>query len=112
MLCLLAWLIESAARSHFLDVAAVRRYQFSPLILEGLRATIVLALLAQATGILLGLLFGVMRLSKNPVTRGLSAFYVWFFRGTPVLVQLFFWFNAVPQVFKRLTIAVPFTHIT
>jgi polar amino acid transport system permease protein len=41
-----------------------------------------------------------------------SSFYIWFFRGTPVLVQLLFWFNGVPSVFKNLTIAIPFTHIT
>jgi len=38
--------------------------------------------------------------------------FVWFFRGTPVLVQLFFWYNGVPSVWKRVTIAVPFTHTT
>jgi polar amino acid transport system permease protein len=34
-----------------------------------------------------------MRLSKNPVTSSIAWFYIWFFRGTPVLVQLFVWFN-------------------
>lgn len=34
-----------------------------------------------------------MRLSKNPVTASISWFYIWFFRGTPVLVQLMVWFN-------------------
>ena len=34
-----------------------------------------------------------MRLSKNPVTSSVSWFYIWFFRGTPVLVQLVVWFN-------------------
>ncbi len=53
-----------------------------------------------------------MRLSKNPVLNVVSAFYIWFFRGTPVLVQLFFWYNALPLVFKTLTIAIPFTHVT
>jgi polar amino acid transport system permease protein len=49
--------------------------------------------LAQAVGIGLGVLFAVMRLSKNPVTSGVSKFYIWFFRGTPVYVQLLVWFN-------------------
>jgi polar amino acid transport system permease protein len=53
-----------------------------------------------------------MRISKNPVLAAVSSFYIWFFRGTPVLVQLLFWFNGVPSVFKNLTIAIPFTHIT
>jgi polar amino acid transport system permease protein len=82
------------------------------LILKGLQATIVLAVLAQITGIVLGVLFAVMRLSKNPVMSALSSFYIWFFRGTPVLVQLFFWFNGVPLVFHTFTIAIPFTDVT
>ena len=38
-------------------------------------------------------LLAVMRLSKNPVTSSIAWFYIWFFRGTPVLVQLVVWFN-------------------
>jgi polar amino acid transport system permease protein len=104
------WLVLSAARSNFVDFSIVRRYQFNRTILEGLRNTIVISILAQVAGILLGVVFAVMRLSKNPVTSTVSAFYIWFFRGTPVLVQLIFWFN-LPGVFKTLSIAVPFTHI-
>jgi len=112
VLAVLAWIVWSAARSGFIDGTQVRRYQFSSLILEGLRATVVLALAAQAAGIALGVLFAVLRLSKNVVASWLSAAYIWFFRGTPVLVQLFFWYNGVPSVWKRITIAVPFTHTT
>jgi polar amino acid transport system permease protein len=104
-------MVVSAARAHFIDVHQVRKYQFSHLILSGVRNTIVLSVLAQAIGIGLGVMFAVMRISKNPVLRAVSAFYVWFFRGTPVLVQLFFWFNGVPLVFKHLTIAIPLTHV-
>jgi polar amino acid transport system permease protein len=112
VLALVAWLVESAVRAHFIDFSVVRRYQFSSLILKGLQATIVLAVLAQATGIVLGVVFAVMRLSKNPVMSAVSSFYIWFFRGTPVLVQLFFWYNGVPLVFHKLTIAIPFTDVT
>src|SRR2546430_2394251 len=109
---LAAWLLRAAAHSHFIDFAIVRRYLFSSLILKGLRNTIILAVLAQAIGIVLGVFFAVMRLSKNPVMSVVSSFYIWFFRGTPVLVQLFFWFNGIPLVFHTLTIAIPFTHVT
>jgi polar amino acid transport system permease protein len=106
-----AWLVVSAARSHFVDPAIVRRFLFNSTILQGLRNTIVIALLAQIAGVALGVLFAVMRLSKNPVLSLLSAGYIWFFRGTPVLVQLIFWYTAVPGVFRTLTIAIPFTHV-
>jgi len=112
VLAVVGWLISSALRAHFIDFSTVRKYQFSSLILKGLQATIVLAVLAQITGIVLGVLFAVMRLSKNPVMSALSSFYIWFFRGTPVLVQLFFWFNGVPLVFHTFTIAIPFTDVT
>jgi polar amino acid transport system permease protein len=106
------WLVTSAARAQFIDVEVVRRFVFSPLILKGVRATLVLALAAQGAGIAVGILVAVMRLSKNPVLNGPASFYVWFFRGTPVLVQLYFWFNGVPSVFKTVSLAVPFTDIT
>jgi polar amino acid transport system permease protein len=107
-----AWVVWSAVRSGFIDVGQVRHYQFNSLILQGLRATVVLAVAAQATGIALGVVFAVLRQSKNVVASWLSAAYIWFFRGTPVLVQLFFWYNGVPSVWKRVTIALPFTHTT
>jgi len=112
VLLLAAWLIQAGVRSHFIDFSIVRRFLTRPIILKGLRNTIILSVLAQATGIVLGVVFAVMRLSRNPVMKVVSAFYIWFFRGTPVLVQLFFWFNGVPSVFKHLTIAIPFTHVT
>jgi polar amino acid transport system permease protein len=107
-----AWFVQAAIHSQFIDFGVVRKFLFSPLIMKGTRNTIILAVLAQAIGVALGVIFAVMRLSKNPVMVGVSSFYIWLFRGTPVLVQLFFWFNGVPSVFKTLTIAIPFTHVT
>jgi len=66
---------------------------FRPLILQGILVTLELTVLAMAIGIALGIVLSVMRLSPNPVTSWLSWIYVWFFRGTPVLVQIFFWYN-------------------
>ena len=111
ILLVLAWLATAAARSDLVDLVDVRRFQFNPLILQGLRNTIVLSVLAQGVGIVLGVVFGVMRRSKNPVNAGASWFYVWLFRGTPVTVQLLFWFNGVPAVFETFTIQVPFTDL-
>jgi polar amino acid transport system permease protein len=112
VLALVAWLVEAAISAHFIDFPVVRKYLFNSLILKGLWATIVLAVVAQVAGIVLGVVFAVMRLSKNPVMVAVSSFYIWFFRGTPVLVQLFFWYNGVPLIFKTLTIAIPFTDAT
>jgi polar amino acid transport system permease protein len=106
-----AWLVSALVGSHAVEWSVVRRYLFNKTIVTGVRNTIIISVLAQAAGIGLGVVFAVGRLSRNPVLTVTSSFYIWFFRGTPVLVQLIFWFNAVPLVFKHLTIAVPFTHV-
>ncbi len=61
-------------------------------------------------GITLGVILAVMRLSVNPVVSSVSWFYIWFFRGTPVLVQIFFWFN-IGSILPLLHIGIPFTHL-
>jgi polar amino acid transport system permease protein len=111
LLGLVGLLIRLIVNSHFADFAIVRHYLFNKSILEGLRNTVIISVLAQVVGIALGVSFSVMRLSKNPVLSVTSWVYIWFFRGTPVLVQLLFWFNAVPAVFKTFAVSVPFTHI-
>ncbi|MEU1534059.1 amino acid ABC transporter permease [Streptomyces fagopyri] len=72
---------------------AVPDYFFDHRIIKGVGQTLLLTVLSMAIGILGGVLLAVMRLSKNPVTSSIAWFYIWFFRGTPVLVQLFVWFN-------------------
>ncbi|GHH90306.1 amino acid ABC transporter permease [Streptomyces capillispiralis] len=72
---------------------AIPDYFFNDRILTGVRETLWLTFLSMVIGIVGGLLLAVMRLSKNPVTSSIAWFYIWFFRGTPVLVQLFVWFN-------------------
>ncbi|MGW6293084.1 amino acid ABC transporter permease [Streptomyces sp. NPDC055058] len=68
-------------------------YFFDDRILSGVGKTLLLTVLAMAIGIVGGVMLAVMRLSKNPVTSSIAWFYIWFFRGTPVLVQLIVWFN-------------------
>ncbi|MEV7672602.1 amino acid ABC transporter permease [Streptomyces sp. NPDC088752] len=66
---------------------------FDPSIISGLWNTILISVASMALGLVLGILFAVMRLSKNPVTGAVAWLYIWFFRGTPVYVQLLVWFN-------------------
>jgi polar amino acid transport system permease protein len=83
----------SVWRNPNIDHTAIAEFQFAPAILQGLRTTVVLALLAAVIGLLLGTLIAVMRLSTSPVLRGASFFYTWLFRGTPLLVQILIWGN-------------------
>jgi polar amino acid transport system permease protein len=48
-----------------------------------------------------------MRLSLNPLVSSASWLYIWFFRGTPVLVQILFWFN-VAALYPSFSIGIPF----
>ncbi|MEV8567234.1 amino acid ABC transporter permease [Streptomyces sp. NPDC051322] len=72
---------------------AIPDYFFDHRIIHGVGQTLLLTVLSMAIGIVGGIILAVMRLSKNPVTSSISWFYIWFFRGTPVLVQLMVWFN-------------------
>ena len=85
----------------------VGHYLFDSRILHGVLATIWLTVLAMLIGILLGILFAVMRQSPNPLVSGFSWLYIWFFRGTPLLVQLLFWFN-ISALFPTISLGVPF----
>jgi polar amino acid transport system permease protein len=54
----------------------------------------------------LGIILAVMRLSPNPVVSWVSWIYIWFFRGTPVLVQIFFWYN-LAIVLPHIGLGIP-----
>ncbi len=71
----------------------VGRFLTVPAIMTGIANTLVMAILAMMLGIILGVLFAVMRLSDNPVLRGTALGYAWLFRGTPLILQLLLWFN-------------------
>jgi len=64
--------------------------------------TIELTLVGTTIGIVLGLLLAVARLSKHRVFRSISWFYIWVFRGTPLLMQLFFIYYALPMFSEYL----------
>jgi polar amino acid transport system permease protein len=69
-------------------------------IAKGVWVTIVFSVIAIVLAVLLALLGALGRLSKNSVAYGISGFYTSFFRGTPLIVQLFLWYLALPQLGK------------
>ncbi|MDX2604679.1 amino acid ABC transporter permease [Streptomyces caniscabiei] len=92
-LALLGSIVYAFAQAKKINWGAVPDYFFDDRIIEGVLNTLLLTVLSMVIGIVGGILLAVMRLSKNPVTSSVAWFYIWFFRGTPVLVQLFVWFN-------------------
>ena len=74
--------------------------QFFPRLLKGTGVTVELTVVAIVFGLLLGLLLALGRLSRNTVVNKISWVYIWFFRGTPLLMQIFFIYYAFPLFFK------------
>ena len=105
----------SLIRSAILDTgpnkgfqwSIVGHYLFDANVLHGAVVTIRLTALAMAIGIVLGVVLAVMRLSPNWLVSGASWVYIWFFRGTPLLVQILFW-NNIGALYKTIVLGVPF----
>jgi polar amino acid transport system permease protein len=107
VLVVAATLARSVATNPNFGWSIVGHYLFDGRILHGLRLTIELTLACMALGVVLGVLLAVMRLSPNPLISGASWLYIWFFRGTPVLVQLLFWYN-VASLYPHIGLGIPF----
>ena len=77
-------------------------FQPSPALISGLTITIYVAVFAQLVGTLLGTLSALAGMSRRRLLRAISAVYVWFFRGTPLLVQLFLVYFGTPYLLGGL----------
>jgi polar amino acid transport system permease protein len=107
VLVIVASIIHSMATNANFEWGVVGHYLFDSRILRGVRVTIELTIAAQALGVALGILLAVMRLSPNPMISGGSWAYIWFFRGTPVLVQLLFW-SFIGALYRQISLGIPF----
>lgn len=81
---------------------------FRPPIIEGLlRGTVLMTVSAMLIGVTLGVVIAVMRLSDNPILRGVAWLYTWFFRAVPRLVLLAV-FGNIGILWSRVEFGVPF----
>ncbi len=80
---------------------------FNPPVMQGVWTTLWLTIVSMLVGVVLGIVLAVMRLSPNPVLSGAAWFYIWVFRGTPVLVQLVIWAN-LGSLYRTVSLGVPF----
>jgi polar amino acid transport system permease protein len=92
VLVLLGLLVRAFANAQ-IDWGTVGSFLTASTVFHGFIDTLLLTATAMTLGLLLGMVFAVMRLSPNPVTSGVAWLYVWVFRGTPVLLQILLWFN-------------------
>ncbi|MDO8209008.1 amino acid ABC transporter permease [Conexibacter sp. CPCC 206217] len=107
VLLFVAIAVNSVLTNPRFEWGVVGDYLFDGRIIDGLVLTLELTVCAMVAGVLIGILLAVMRLSPNPLVAGVSGFYIWLFRGTPVLVQLLFW-NFIAALYPDITIGIPF----
>ncbi|WP_311970529.1 amino acid ABC transporter permease [Pseudomonas baltica] len=110
---LLLGLAQAFAKGN-IEWSYVEQFLTARSIMFGLLNTIVMAVLAMALGVVLGVVVAIMRMSHNPVLRYVASGYVWLFRGTPLILQLLLWFNlalifptlSIPGLFEFKTVEV------
>ncbi len=90
---LLAVIVVLCAENPNFGWATVGHYLFNPNIMTGIKMTIVLTIVAMFIGTLLGLVCALGKMCGVPFFMRLTDLYLWFFRSTPLLVQLLFWYN-------------------
>jgi polar amino acid transport system permease protein len=99
--------VWSIARNERYGWPVVSSYLFNSQILTGAGLTLLLTAVSMTVGIGLGTVLAIMRLSANPILSTISRAYIWFFRGTPLLVQLIFWFN-IAALYPVIALGLPF----
>jgi polar amino acid transport system permease protein len=98
--------LQSVATNPNFGWPIVGQYFTSPRVLDGLVNTLQLTVVAMLLGIVLGVVLAVMRLSTNPALYAAAGLYIWFFRGTPVFVQLLFW-GFISALYPMFTLGIP-----
>lgn len=84
--------------THLFNPAAFFDYLFNHFLLGGVLVTIGLTAAGIAGGLVLGMAIAMIRMSGNPVLSAFARFYIWFFRGTPLLIQLVVIYTGLPQL--------------
>jgi polar amino acid transport system permease protein len=106
----LVWVVIFLVLGFFFSVAGFDTQWMADnlrFIVGGLQYTLIIAIAGIVLAVLLATLGALGRLSTNPVAFGVSGFYTSFFRGTPLIVQMFLIYLALPQIGINLTDRFP-----
>lgn len=79
-------------------LAGILISSFTKILIPGIKVTIPLTVLSFALSLVIGLLLALVQVAKIPVLKQISRFYIWVFRGTPLIVQLFIMFFGLPSI--------------
>ena len=82
-------------------------YFTSGRILHGLWRTIHLTVIAMTIGVVLGVVLALMRQARSKLIASAAWAYIYFFRGTPVFVQLLFW-GSISALYPHISVSMPF----
>lgn len=85
----------------------VWKYLFSINVLQGLGTTLVLTAIAMVVGVVIGTITALALMSNFKPGRWLAQTYLWIFRGTPLLIQLIFWYN-LSYLIPTISLGLPF----
>jgi polar amino acid transport system permease protein len=107
VLVLLAMLVHGLVTNSRYQWSVVGHYFLSHEILSGLLRTLELTALSMLLAAVLGVVLALMRQSGARIVSLTANGYIWFFRGTPLLVQLIFWYN-ISALYPSLSIGIPF----
>jgi polar amino acid transport system permease protein len=93
-------LLATSPVLHFdVDLFLKFIFQPSPALIGGLAITIYASVVSQIFGVVIGIFSALAGMARNRILRTISGFYVWFFRGTPLLVQMFIIYFGTPYLF-------------
>lgn len=101
------WIVYQILTNPGFEWSVVGRYMFDPGVLQGVFMTLELTVLVMAIGVVVGVVVALMRMAGDPLLTFCAHAFVWFFRGTPVLVQLVFWYN-LAALFPEISFGIPF----
>lgn len=94
----LEWLKNIVTLNNTFNWDYVWKYTPSAAIIQGVILTVILSVISQFIGVLIGLLLYFMRRSRWRILRVVADGYIWFFRGTPLLVQVLFFYYLFPYL--------------
>lgn len=111
---LLLWLLGAGVAFYllFLLISAVLRIMPEPigsradLFVDGARITLLLTVVSGLIGLAVGMAAGLMRTSGSGWVRAPAGVFIWLVRGTPLLVQILFVYNALPPILQKVGINV------
>ena len=78
-------------------------FKLSDMILKGALTSIEVTLLAITLGLVLGIIFGMARIAHRKWLQVVADVYIQVIRGTPMLLQIFFFFLGLPQIYTAIT---------